>query len=45
MDRGAGRATVLGVAESDTTEQLTLSYHSSHKLQKGWGNQAFNLCN
>ena len=44
MDRGAGQATVLGVAESDTTEQLTLSYRSSHKLQKGWGNQLQNLC-
>ena len=44
MDRGAGQATVLGVSESDTTEQLTLSYHSSHKLQKGWGNQLQNLC-
>ena len=25
MDRGAGRATVHGVTELDTTEQLTLS--------------------
>ena len=30
MDRGARRATVHGVTESDTTEQLTLYYHYSY---------------
>ena len=32
MDRGAGRATVHGVTESDMTEQLTLSLHSYFRL-------------
>ena len=33
MDRGARWATVLGVAESDTTER-TYAQHSAYKLNK-----------
>ena len=37
VDRGAGRATVRGVVESDTTEQLTLSQYSSRlAFQSQW---------
>ena len=32
MDRGACRATVLGVAESDMTEQLTLSLSQKKRV-------------
>ena len=35
MDRGAQQATVHGVAESDTTEQLTLSL-SFFLIKKKW---------
>ena len=36
LDRGAWRAKIHGEAESDTTEQLTLSLHFRTMLQK-WG--------
>ena len=34
MDRGAWRATVHGIAESDTTEQLTLSLYGDGETAK-----------